>query len=499
MIESSPKKSSATHDFRLMMRRRWRQLALVGILALVALAISVFCAVAWLKPSPSVDRVINMTTDVSPMRKLVSERLRDEASKRHLEIRLTEQSYGALDSLEAVDTPNEFKLAMVPGGITARDYPNVRLVTELTREPLHVMVRPGLAEKGLAGLRGSRINLGIRSSASFHLSLEVLDFVGLQPRGDDGTGNFIAEEDPQDQIYARLGRLEGLRGPDREAAIGQLSDAYFFLAPMPSLLARRLASKAGYQVVAVPFVQAFCMDRLSPARASGIRIDRTMLSAGVIPAYACSGEPPAPAKDCPTIFAPLLLVAQDDADPEAVVRILESVFESPLTSTFRPPALREQQHPFPPHAGMLKYLRRNDPFFTPEMQSNFEKGFGLAGAFVSGLITLYTFLRVNKLNRFESYYQEIGQIERVARGIEVDPAAPAEIAGLQSYLEERLSTLKCKVMEDFAAGGMEGEGLVTGIIAMINDTRASLARPAMTREAVIDTPVPAELPISGSE
>jgi hypothetical protein len=40
----------------------------------------------------------------------------------------------------------------------------------------------------------------------------------------------------------------------------------------------------------------------------------------------------------------------------------------------------------------------------------------------------------------------------------------------------RLSSLKCQVLEDFAEGGLKGEGLVAGIIALINDTRESLAR-----------------------
>ena len=76
---------------------------------------------------------------------------------------------------------------------------------------------------------------------------------------------------------------------------------------------------------------------------------------------------------------------------------------------------------------------------------------------------------------FESYYREVGRIERIARGLEVDPDVPANREDLRAELELRLSNLKCQVLEDFAEGGVKGEGLLAGIIALINDTRDSLA------------------------
>ena len=45
-----------------------------------------------------------------------------------------------------------------------------------------------------------------------------------------------------------------------------------------------------------------------------------------------------------------------------------------------------------------------------------------------------------------------------------------------AYLELRLNDLKCEALKDFADGGMKGEGLMSGIAALVNDTRDSLAR-----------------------
>jgi hypothetical protein len=112
---------------------------------------------------------------------------------------------------------------------------------------------------------------------------------------------------------------------------------------------------------------------------------------------------------------------------------------------------------------------------------------------VSGVIAFWGFLRLRNLRRFEAYYREIGQIEMIARGLEDDPAAPIDLLSLRSYLEGRLTSLKCKVLEDFAAGGLKGEGLMAGIIALINDTRESLAGLVTARNEVPETSAPAKV------
>src|SRR5262249_16391811 len=212
----------------------------------------------------------------------------------------------------------------------------------------------------------------------------------------------------------------------------------------------------------------------NPPSAEGVRVDRSMLTPGAIPPYTYVSDPAEPAKECPTLCVPLILVAQDDADPEAVSFLLEAIYESPLTNPIRPPALTQQASAFPAHAGTERYLHRNDPLLTPDVAYKFGVFAGGIGAIMSGAIAVYGFLRLRKLRRFESYYREIQQLELIARGLENDPAAPADLPSLRSHLEGRLTKLKCEVLEDFAEGGLRGEGLMAGIIALINDTRESL-------------------------
>jgi hypothetical protein len=431
-----------------------------------------------------------MLTDLVPLRVALAEQLRAEGSRHGLDLVLSSKHYGALEALKEVDAPNEIKLALVPGGITAGQYPNMRTVTTLTSDPLHVLVRPELADKGFAALRGKRINIGPVTTCSHHLAREVLEFVGLTPAAKPGAAGYILETTAPDDLDRELARIESLGDTERARALGEFPDAVVFLAPMPSQLARHLVRGIGYRFLPVPFGEAFCLDRLNPPNPLGVRVDRSALTTSVIPPYTYGADPPVPAKGCPTISAPLLLVAQDDTDPEAVYRLLETVYDSPLTSVLHPPPLRQQLYTSPPHAGTDRYMRRHEPLVTPEVVSMLGRIASAIGAFASGAVAVYTYLRLRKLNRFEAYYREIGQIERVARGLEQAPETPTTPNALRTHLEKRLSALECRVLEDFAAGGLKGEASLTGVIATINEARSTLPLALASRKGQQSSSVP---------
>jgi hypothetical protein len=460
---------------------QWRRFGrpLIGVSLIVALfgliaATRMLIRLAWPRTYG-----VHMVTDLVPLRKSLAEQIRTEGRRHHLDLVLTAKHYGALEALEEVDAPNDIKLALVPGGITARDYPTVRMVTALTNEPLHIFVRPELADEGFRALRGKRIDLGPPTTSSHHLARQVLEFAGLSPTTQSGSAGYILETLAPEEVHRDLGRIESLKGQERAEAIAKLPDAYVFLAPMPSMFARRLVGEVGYQLLPVPFGEAFCLDRLNLPDSNGVRVDRCLLTPSVIPPYTYGTDPPVPVRPCPTISAPLLLIAQADAEPDAIYHLLETIYDSPLTNVIRPLQLKEQVSAFPLHPGTERYLRRNEPLLTPETTSNLGKFLGGIGAFASGVFALYTFLRLRKLSRFEVYYRELRRIELIAHGLASDPNAPTDPGALHTYLEDRLSALKCQVLEDFAEGGLRGEGLVAGIIALINDTRESIG-PALT-------------------
>ena len=160
---------------------------------------------------------------------------------------------------------------------------------------------------------------------------------------------------------------------------------------------------------------------------------------------------------------------------EDVARLLGVIYETPLTGLIQPPPLRDQVPQFELHRGTELYLHRRQPFLTPELMSQLGKLLGGLGAFVSGSLGLYGFLRLLQLRRFESYYQEVRRIVQVARGREADPGAPADPDARRTYLLDQLDDLKSEAIRDFEEGGLKGEGLLAGVIALVNDTRNSLA------------------------
>jgi TRAP-type uncharacterized transport system substrate-binding protein len=450
-------------------------MAVVGAFLVIAISGCLFATLALFRSSARRTHSVHLTTDTMGRNVLLAEQIRAEGARHHLDITLTANEYGTLDALEAVDSPSEHNLALVLGGVTDRDYPHVRTVTALTKEHLHLLVKGQLADKGIFALRGKRIALGPPTTASYHVARDVLNFIGPLPTIETRSGEYTVDPKTREQGVRELARIASLKEPARAEAIARLPDAVMFLAPLPSPLARQLITAFGYKLAPLPFAEAYGLDRLNPPSAEGVRVDRSMLSPGVIPAYTYGSNPAEPARECPTICVPLLLVAPDDADPQAVSALVETIYDSPLTNALRPPALDEQVSAFPRHSGTERYLHRNDPVLTPAAAYRFGTLAGGIGAFLSGAIAVYGFLRLRSLNRFESYYHEIGQIEMIAAGLEDDPAAPANVLALRALLERRLVMLKCRVLEDFAAGGLKGEGLMAGIIALINDTRESLA------------------------
>jgi hypothetical protein len=412
---------------------------------------------------------------------LLAEQMRAEGTRHHLDIVLTANDYGTLDTLEAIDSRGESKFALVLGGVTTRDYAHVRTVTSLAKEHLHLLVKRELAAKGIFGLRGKHIALGLPTTASYHIARDVLDFVGPLPTSGPNSGGYIVESMTHEQGIRLLARIASLEEPARAEAVARLPDAVMFLSPLPSPLATQLVTGFGYKLVPLPFAEAYGLDRLNAPSAEGVRVDRSMLTPGVIPPYTYGRDPAEPVKDCPTICVPLILVAHDGADTETVSALVETIFDSPLTNAIRPPALDQQLSAFPRHPGTNHYLHRNDPLLTPAVVSRYGTLIGGIGAFMSGMIAFYGFLRLRNLNRFETYYHEIGKIEMIACGLEDDPAAPTDVSSLRTHLEGRLTAVKCKALTDFAEGGLRGEGLMASIIALINDTRESLARMVTVR------------------
>ncbi len=428
---------------------------------------------------------LRMLSYLVPNRQILARRLVAEAGKRGLVVEQTPKAYGGLEELKRLNDLKEVDVALVPGGVgQEKEFPEVRQVTALGIETLHVMVRPELyesASRNLSSLRGKRLNGGPPGSVARVFCREVLRFAGLHRRSAAYPDGYTDEGISSQESLERLERIAGLPPAERQAAIEALPDAFFFLSPLPSLQGRRLASTAGYRLVSLPFTEAFILDRLRLAEpeedAEPEAIDRAAIMPMTIPTHLYGTDPPIPAEPCRAVGTRLLLVARSSAHPEAIAQLLGIVHDTPLAGLIQPPPVGDQLPQFPLHPGVELYLRRHQPILTSERLSEFATLVGAVGAFGSGIVGLYGFLRIMQLRRFESYYRDVRRIAQVARGAEVDPDAPPDPAARRAYLLDKLDDLRSEATRDFAEGGLRGEGLLAGVVALVNDTRASLSDP----------------------
>lgn len=423
-------------------------------------------------------------TDADPHHRQLAEQIRDEGRSHHLEITVNVKDQGTLSALDDAETQSGDTVVLVVGGIKAKDYQHVRLVTVLGREPLQVFARSDLAQLGLSGLRGKRVQVGPANSGAHRLALAILDFVGLQP-ATSGIIGILRDESSAEQLLAALNRIAELTGDARKQAIRELPDAVAVLAPMPSPLAKRLVRKFGYGLLALPFAEAFCVERLAEAGPDGVRLDPSAMAPAVIPAYTFGGDPPVPPDPSPTISAPLLLIAQEHADAGAVVGLLETVHESPLKNVIKAPRPGDQVAYFPFHKGRERFDRRDDPWLSAAASAKLRSVLGGAASFFSGFIALRSYLRLRKLHRFDKYSRELSRIELISRGQMADPNCPVEAEARRQHLDERLAALQCRIYQDFARGGIKGESLLVDLMTLINNTRESLNRPAEKGRAVV--------------
>jgi hypothetical protein len=466
-------------------RRKLRVVSLVSLatLFLVSLALFVFGVRQLFHLGRPPTYRVNMVLDTEPNRQVLAQRIAAEARKRGLVIELTPRSFPSLEGLMLVNAPNQIDLALVPGGVNRPgQFPDVRQVAALGIDPLHVMVRPELYEsaaRSLAALRGKRINCGPPSSVMRVLARDVLRFSGLRPPTASDAGDYRDEAVASQELMARLDRIDALPPAERAQGLAALPDAALFLAPLPSLLARRLVAVAGYRMISLPFIDAYTLDRLNLhdplGEAGGEVVDRSWIVATTVPPQLYGNDPPVPSEPCRALGTWLLLIGYAPSDPEVVARMLAVIYESPLTGLIQPPPLRDQVPQFELHRGAELYLRRRQPLLTPELLSQLGRLLGGLGAFVSGILGLYGFLRIMQLRRFQSYYEEVRRIVQVARGLDEDPGAPANPDARRAYLLDQLDNLKSEAIRDFADGGLRGEGLLAGVVALVNDTRSSLA------------------------
>ena len=383
---------------------------------------------------------------------------------------------GAIDALEQVEA-GKLDFAFVTGGIDFSHYANIRQVTSLHGQPLHLLVKEHLAAdvaRHLSALQGKVVDLGGGEGATtYWLARDVMEFAGLDAGPDSTPDKYVGLSSSPADIAAMT--------DDR-----QLPDAVFSVTFLPSPLIRHLVEQKHYRLVALPFRDAFALGAMSgrapkpPAQPNPHRLVILKERVGdcVIPAHCYQTDPPVPAEPLHTLGMSTLLVANRHVPSDAVERVLDALFRSRYAKIVQPPLglqRLEETPELPWHDGSVAYLKRSAPVLTGELLSKLVNIVSIAGPLSAGIVFVRQWLRQRTRYRnersFEAYIQKVCELEREATELDGEVSyRSAEV----DRLRIELARLKSEALGLFTRGEIQSAELISSFLAHVNDARAHL-------------------------
>lgn len=455
-------------------------------LSLLLVCMAIFAVGLWMLTPARQSKVTLRLTAGSQLgtRHALALQLKDICRTHQIELQIvpTEGSEHALRKV----SDGEIDLAFVQGGLVGQRYPHVTEVAPLHLEPLHLLVKSEVAalikRDGLAALGGKEINTGSPGSGTHALSTLVLKFVGLR-RERTSTTELSAQETRSDlYLESQLGyeELLAIHDPDK------LPDAIFSISSLPSTFAKEIIERHGYELVELPFSDAFALDAfdfsaLARSLPEGEKyFDQSRVFPALIPAFTYSVRQRQPPKELPTIGTRLLLVAHDRVPDGVIERLLAVVFDSALTKNARPPVeldVMKSAEEFPWHAGAQTFIAHHKPLIAGAFVELTANGLAIIGSVVGGTFFLIQWLRRRRQNsneaEFRKYLTSVLEVEREL--LEFDEHASLQLGRLVQ-LHQNVIALKRDVANRFFNGELDGQALMLGFMTMANDVRSHIAR-----------------------
>jgi TRAP-type uncharacterized transport system substrate-binding protein len=458
-------------------RKRFRLYAREVIAATLCLsALAIAAAVFFSQVRPRTYRLTISGGSSEGLRSQIAERLAEEARIHQLSLRLVPTA-GSRETLDLIEA-RKLDLALVQGGLESSRHPHVRQVAALHIEPLHLLIRPTLRPlviENLRAIRGNTVNLGPVGSGTYELALDVLRFAGLEPKTDRSAGDYTV---------ANLNYGELLQLTDS----AKVPDVIFTVSALPSPVVRALVARHHYQLVELPFGEAFALDALSRrnrgssdlASAEASEVAKLQIHTTSIPAFTYGIEPASPPMEFRSFGPRLLLVAHEAVPARAVSRLLETVFSPHFAQLAKPPldpTTLSGSPEYPLHTGTQDYIEFNKPLLAGDVIDLMEKGTSLVGGLLGGAFFLWQWVRHHYRRKrelgFESYMVKVAAIEEQALALEMQ--AELDLGELLK-LQRELGRLKNEALARFAEGKLEGEQLISGFVSHVNDARNYLNR-----------------------
>jgi TRAP-type uncharacterized transport system substrate-binding protein len=363
---------------------------------------------------------------------------------------------GSEEALALVNGGQELHVALVQGGLPTDAYPNVRQVASLWVEPLHLVVKKEVYQEAIVGrslrqaLLGKRIDRGAPGSGTSVLSASVLARLGL--------GALDFRDDPRStaDLLAASAKVE------------ELPDAIFVVSLLPNQAVTRLVTDFGYRLYPMPFADAF-------------RLEDTRVIAASIPSMTYGVDPPVPDGALTSIGTHLLVVAHQEASPDALYLLLDALVKSKVAGLYQPPlslASLQSDQELELHFATVSYVNDKLPVSRETVQS-LQALWGTVLTVVPAALVLVRrqLTRKKQLGnearsgRLRERLSQLTEIERAAIGMELLPhVEPARVAELR----ERLVTLKAEALADYEPGVPAIEGLMASFLTLSTQVQGVL-------------------------
>jgi TRAP-type uncharacterized transport system substrate-binding protein len=364
-----------------------------------------------------------------------------EAAKYGLTVVLSPGTRGK-DTLDGV-IRGDYDAAIVFGGLDI-EHPDVRQVACLRGEPLQLFVKPSIADQGLSGIVGKRVNVGPRNGETQITVQKVIKHMGIVAGVD-----FIEE-------HHDLREFLELKDAD-------LPDAIFLSAGLPSAVGRMLVQKLNYKLLEIPFGEVLALQ-------NPVVCDVT------IPANTYGFRPPIPERPIHTVGCYTMIVANVNASPRAVYKLLEVFCESdfprrigkkPLDTTTM---LNVRDYPL--HHGAKEYFSRNDPWMSQKLMDQFGKLKEVFFSAMSALLVLWSWFRRRPKVGYQEFLAEATRLDveacRAVREGKFDTS-------LRSQTLDAILQLKIDTLERHRVGELPGGQPLLDFTARVQQIRDSVA------------------------
>jgi len=425
------------------------------------------------------ERVINLTLsmgrEIEPEKRITTF-FRNHSAGHGLRFELVNTG-GSEDSLARIER-GELDLAVIKGGMRLRPDSPVRQVTVLDMEMFHLLVKNGPIftswRPDFRKLMGKRINVNTSATGTHQWALDILRFAGLTPPANgDNKGNFVPVMLGNPELLKALADIKNAQGQQRTQLLAELPDAFLLADAVPSQIVQELVSQADYRLVPLDFGLAYIQnlharpnDKLNPL---------AMIETVSIPAYSYGVSPSVPERDCPTLGVRRLLVARQKVPPQAIVRCLSMLYDDDPDPTLDLLEWSKVRSEYKLHEGVQYYDDERKKVLQNAIVKIIERLASVLGGIIGGILAIYSYFRWRRLLRFEHYFHEIRRIELIARGVQVDSAAPTSRPELLMYLRNKISDLRNEAIVEFARGRMQGESLMLSIFTLAKDTNEYLS------------------------